>query len=62
MMEQACYKLLEQYVALRWIKLGIMGNNRTHFVKKEEYLIEILNHNFYPRLSLENAIKPFLIQ
>jgi len=29
-----------------------------HFVEKEEYLIQILNHNFYPRLCREDLIKP----
>jgi len=30
-----------------------------HFVGKKEYLVKILNHDFYPRLCCEDSIKPF---
>lgn len=36
---------------------GLSSNQFIHFVKKEEYLLQILNHNFYPRLCCEDAIK-----
>ena len=35
----------------------ISSDQLMHFVKKQEYLIQILNHNFYPRLCCEDAIK-----
>jgi len=30
-----------------------------HFVESQDYLVDILNHNFYPRMCLEDAINPF---
>jgi len=38
---------------------NISAEQLMHFINKQEYLIEILNHNFYPRLCKE-SIKPFI--
>ena len=40
-------------------KSEISSSQLMHFVKDKEYLIKILNHNFYPRLCCEDSIKPF---
>jgi len=38
--------------------LKVSSDQLMHFVKKEEYMIQILNHNYlYPRICCEDAIK-----